>query len=277
MVSEQLNIALTGVAGRMGRALVSAVVENENAQLSAAVQRPSSSLLGVDVGEMAGVGKLGVPVVGSLSETVSSANEHGFDVLIDFTLVEPSLENLEYCRLNGKAIVIGTTGFTREQRQVIANASKDIAIVLAPNMSVGVNLCFHLLKQMSQVLGQDSDIEIIETHHRHKLDSPSGTAVRMGEVIADTLGRDLNDCAIYGREGISEPRSRETIGFSTVRAGDVVGDHTVLFASDGERVELTHKASSRMTFAKGALRAAHWLHGREAGLYDMQDVLSLRA
>lgn len=277
MVPEQLNVALTGVAGRMGRALVNAIVENENTQLSAAVQREGSSLVGADAGEMAGVGKLDVPIVGSLNGDASSVDAIDFDVLIDFTLVEPSLKNLEYCRNNGKAMVVGTTGFSNEQKQLIVDASKDIAIVLAPNMSVGVNLCFHLLKQMSQVLGQDSDIEIIETHHRHKLDAPSGTAVRMGEVIADTLDRDLSDCAIYGREGISEPRSRETIGFSTVRAGDVVGDHTVLFASDGERVELTHKASSRMTFAKGALRAAHWLHGKEAGLYDMQDVLSLRA
>jgi len=277
MVPEQLNVALTGVAGRMGRALVSAIVENGNTQLSAAVQREGSSLIGADAGEMSGVGKLGVPIVASLSDAASSVDAIDFDVLIAFPLVEPSLKNLEYCRNNGKAMVIGTTGFSNEQKQLIVDASKEIAIVLAPNMSVGVNLCFHLLKQMSQVLGQDSDIEIIETHHRHKLDAPSGTAVRMGEVIADTLDRDLSDCAIYGREGISEPRSRETIGFSTVRAGDVVGDHTVLFASDGERVELTHKASSRMTFAKGALRAAHWLHGKEAGLYDMQDVLSLRA
>jgi len=272
MASEQLNIALTGVAGRMGRALVSAVAENESTQLGAAIQRQDSSLLGVDAGEMAGIGKLSVPIIASLD----ACDEGSFDVLIDFTLVEPSLENLEYCRRNGNAMVIGTTGFNAQQRQVIADAAKDIAVVLAPNMSVGVNLCFHLLKQMSQVLGDESDIEIIETHHRHKLDAPSGTAVRMGEVVADALGRDLSECAVYGREGFTEPRSRQTIGFSTVRAGDVVGDHTVLFASDGERVELTHKASSRMTFAKGALRAAKWLHGKPAGLYDMQDVLSLR-
>lgn len=272
MAVKQLNIALTGVAGRMGRALVVGVVENDNTQLSAAIQRQGSSLLEADAGEMAGVGKLGVPIVASVNDT--SAN---FDVLIDFTLIEPSLENLDYCRRNGKAIVIGTTGFNAQQKQVISDAAKDIAVVLAPNMSVGVNLCFHLLKQMSQVLGDESDIEIIETHHRHKLDAPSGTAVRMGEVVAEALGRNLNECAIYGREGITEPRNRETIGFSTVRAGDVVGDHTVLFASDGERVELTHKASSRMTFAKGALRAAHWLRDKPAGLYDMQDVLSLRS
>ena len=266
-----LKVAIAGAAGRMGRALIEAV---HNAQttgivLSAAVARQGSSLVGVDAGEMAGIGKLGVPVVGSLSEAE-------FDLLIDFTLIEPTLENLSYCRENGKSVVIGTTGFNDVQRQVIADAGKDIPVVFAANMSVGMNLCFHLLKQMSQVLGEDSDIEIIEAHHRHKVDSPSGTAVRLGQVVADTLGRDLEECAVYGREGIGEPRDRETIGFATVRGGDVVGDHTVLFASEGERVELTHKASSRMTFAKGAVRAAQWLADKPAKLYDMQDVLGLR-
>ena len=271
-----LKIAVAGVAGRMGRALVQAVVESEysNISLSAAVQRPGSSLLGVDVGELASVGRLNVPVVASLAEAE-------FDILIDFTTIDSTLANVEYCVDHGKSMVIGTTGFNAEQKKTLSNAGKQTPIVFAANMSVGMNLCFHLLKQMSQVLAVDSDIEIIETHHRHKVDSPSGTAMRLGEVVADALGRDLDECAIYGREGIGEPRDRETIGFSTVRGGDVVGDHTVLFASEGERVELTHKASSRMTFAKGAVRAAAWLADKKTSdsesYYDMEDVLGLRS
>jgi len=265
-----LKIAVTGVTGRMGRTLVNAIAEADSAQmiLSAAIQRPESSLLGADAGELSGIGHSGVPIVASVDQA-------DFDLLIDFTLVEPCLQNLEYCRQHNKMMVIGTTGFDESQKRIIADAGKDIGVVLAPNMSVGVNLCFHLLKQMSQVLGKDSDIEIIETHHRHKLDAPSGTALRLGEVIADSLDRDLKECAVYGREGVSDPRDSKTIGFATIRAGDVVGDHTVLFASEGERVELTHKASSRMTFAKGAVKAAHWLKDQPAGLYDMQDVLGL--
>lgn len=266
-----LNIAVTGAAGRMGRTLIEAVHQshNEHIRLSAAVHREGSSLIGADAGELAGLGRLDIPIVANLSEAE-------FDLLIDFTLVEPCLDNLQYCRRNNKRIVIGTTGFNEPQKEQIAQAGADISVVFAANMSVGMNLCFHMLKQMSEVLGADSDIEIIETHHRHKLDSPSGTALRLGEVVANALGRDLEQCAVYGREGVSEPRDPNTIGFATVRAGDVVGDHTVLFASDGERVELTHKASSRMTFAKGAVRAAQWLQSQPAGHYDMQDVLGLR-
>jgi 4-hydroxy-tetrahydrodipicolinate reductase len=187
-----------------------------------------------------------------------------------------TLKNLAFCRKHGKAMIIGTTGFSVEEKQLLAEAGKDIPIVFAANFSVGVNLCLKLLDTAARVLGDDVDIEITEAHHRHKVDAPSGTAVRMGEVIADALGRDLKKVAVYGREGQTGARERETIGFATVRAGDIVGDHTVLFAADGERVEITHKASSRMTFAKGAVRAALWLDGREPGLYDMQDVLDLR-
>jgi len=199
-----------------------------------------------------------------------------FDVLIDFTHPTVTLKNLAFCRKHGKAMIIGTTGFSVEEKQLLAEAGKDIPIVFAANFSVGVNLCLKLLDTAARVLGDDVDIEITEAHHRHKVDAPSGTAVRMGEVIADALGRDLKKVAVYGREGQTGARDRETIGFATVRAGDIVGDHTVLFAADGERVEITHKASSRMTFAKGAVRAALWLDGREPGLYDMQDVLDLR-
>jgi 4-hydroxy-tetrahydrodipicolinate reductase len=267
-----LNIAIAGVAGRMGRTLIQAVVNasQDDIRLTGAVQRPGSSLLAVDAGEFVGIGRINVSVVASVDQA-------DFDLLIDFTTIDSTLANLEYCLANGKAMVIGTTGFSDSEKQTLARAGDSIAIVLAANMSVGMNLCFHLLKQMSEVLAADSDIEIIETHHRHKVDSPSGTALRLGEVIADTLGRDLNEVAVYGREGIARPRDRETIGFATIRGGDVVGDHTVLFASEGERVELTHKASSRMTFAKGAVRAAIWLADKPAGCYDMQDVLGLRA
>lgn len=265
-----IKVAITGAAGRMGRSLIKTIQEIPQFELSAAVHRPGSSLLGADAGELAGIGRLSLPIVATLEEA-------DFDLLIDFTLVDVTLVNVDYCRRNGKMMVIGTTGFDQAQKQRIADAARQMPTVLAANTSVGMNLCFHMVKQMAEVLGDDSDIEIIETHHRHKVDSPSGTAIRLGEVIADTLGRDLAECAVYGREGIGEPRARDTIGFATVRAGDVAGDHTVLFASEGERVELTHKASSRMTFAKGAARAAQWLVDQPAGLYDMQDVLGLRS
>lgn len=264
-----LKIAIIGVAGRMGKSLLQAVIESPNVELSAAIQRPNSSLLGADAGELVGLGNVGVSIVANLQDAV-------FDVLIDFTLVEPTLEHLAYCVKHNKAIVIGTTGFSDQQKQQITDAAQTIPIIFAPNMSVGVNLCFHLLKQAAQVMGDEVDIEIIEAHHRNKLDSPSGTALRMGEVVASALGRNLSDCAVYGREGMAEARQRETIGFATVRAGDIVGDHTVLFAGDGERVEITHKSSSRMTYAKGSIRAAQWLQGKTNGLFDMQDVLSLR-
>ena len=265
------QIAVTGAAGRMGRHLIEACRNAPDAALSAALARPGSSMIGLDAGEMAGLGALGVRIGDDLS-----AATRAFDVLIDFTRPEVTLKNLEICRAAGRRIVIGTTGFTPEQTRQVADAAKDIAIVMAPNMSVGVNLCFKLLETAARILGDEVDIEIIEAHHRHKIDAPSGTALRMGEVVANALGRDLKQCAVYGREGVTGERDRNTIGFAAVRAGDVVGDHTVLFAGLGERVEITHKASSRMTFAKGAVRAAGWLMQRERGLFDMQDVLGLR-
>ncbi|TBV10760.1 4-hydroxy-tetrahydrodipicolinate reductase [Stutzerimonas kirkiae] len=264
------RIAVTGAAGRMGRILIEAVRQAEGAQLSAAIDRPDSSLIGADAGELAGLGKVGVALVGELGVVTTD-----FDVLIDFTHPSVTLANLGTCRQAGKAMVIGTTGFSPEEKQRLAEAAQEIPIVFAANFSVGVNLCLKLLDTAAQVLGDEVDIEIIEAHHRHKVDAPSGTALRMGEVVANALGRDLRKVAVYGREGQTGARERETIGFATVRAGDIVGDHTVLFAADGERVEITHKASSRMTFAKGAVRAALWLQGRPAGLYDMQDVLGL--
>lgn len=265
------RIAVMGAAGRMGKTLIEAVQQTPGAGLTAAVDRPDSTLVGADAGELAALGRIGVPLSGDLDRVVEE-----FDVLIDFTHPTVTLKNLAFCRKHGKAMIIGTTGFSVEEKQLLAEAGNDIPIVFAANFSVGVNLCLKLLDTAARVLGDDVDIEIMEAHHRHKVDAPSGTAVRMGEVIADALGRDLKKVAVYGREGQTGARERETIGFATVRAGDIVGDHTVLFAADGERVEITHKASSRMTFAKGAVRAALWLDGREPGLYDMQDVLDLR-
>ncbi len=265
------KILITGAAGRMGRNLIAAVDEAEGTLLTAATERQGSSMIGVDAGELAGLEKNNVILVDDIQSEVDN-----FDVCIDFTAPLVTLENIKVCRAAGKKMVIGTTGFTDEQKQVIQDAAQDIAIVFAPNMSVGVNLTFKLLDIAARVLGDTVDIEVIEAHHRHKVDAPSGTALRMGEVVADALGRDLNECAVYGREGQTGERERKTIGFETIRAGDIVGEHTVMFADIGERVEITHKASSRMTFANGAVRAAQWLDKHDKGLFDMQDVLGLR-
>lgn len=262
------RIALVGVNGRMGRALVHAVHEDAQAQLSAAFVRPDSSLVGADVGEVAGLGRLSL----SLSDQFDAAS---FDVLIDFTRPEASMQYVAACVAARKAVVIGTTGFSPEELAQLRISAQHIPIVLAPNYSVGVNLLLGLVAQAAKVL-QHYDIEVIEAHHRYKVDAPSGTALRLGQAAADALGWNLADVAVYGREGITGERPEKQIGFATVRGGDVVGDHTVLFAGLGERVELTHKASSRLTFAQGALRAAHWLVDQPAGLYDMQDVLGLR-
>jgi 4-hydroxy-tetrahydrodipicolinate reductase len=266
-----LNIAVAGAAGRIGRTLIEACQQTSDCRVSAALERLDSSLIGADAGELAGVGKLNVKIVGDINKI-----ENSFDVLIDFTSVDSTLDHIEYCKEHKKKLVIGTTGFSADEKKIIEHAAQDIAIVFAPNMSVGVNLCLKLLQMAAQVLGDDVDVEIIEAHHRHKIDAPSGTALRMGEVVADALGRDLNKCAVYGRQGKTGERDRKTIGFETIRAGDIVGDHTVMFAGVGERVEITHKASSRMTFAKGAVRAAQWLQNKKSGLYDMQDVLGLK-
>ena len=265
-----IRIAVVGASGRMGLCLIRAAVLAERAALVVAVSRPGSDAVGKDVGELAGIGALGVKVVDDLASVVDQ-----FDVLIDFTRPDASMTFIELCRQAGKKIVIGTTGYSDAQKAVIAEAAKDVAVVFAPNMSVGVNLTLKLLEMTAKVMGDYTDIEVIEAHHRHKVDAPSGTALRMGEVIADALGRNLKDCAIYGREGNTGERDRKTIGFSTIRAGDIVGEHTVMFADEGERVEITHKATSRMTFANGAVRAAVWLKDKPNGLYDMQDVLDL--
>jgi 4-hydroxy-tetrahydrodipicolinate reductase len=265
------RIAISGAAGRMGRKLVEACDSADDLSVTVALEHGGHKLLGADAGAVAGIGELGVAIRSDLAGATQD-----FDVLIDFTRPDVSLANLAVCRTAGKHMVIGTTGFTDEQKSEIQSASSSMAIVLAPNMSVGVNLCLKLLDTAARVLGDAVDIEIIEAHHRHKLDAPSGTALRMGEVVAGALGRDLKTCAVYGREGQTGPRDRKTIGFETIRGGDIVGDHTVLFAADGERVEITHKASSRATFANGAARAAAWIATQARGLFDMQDVLGLK-
>ena len=264
------RIAIIGCAGRMGRVLIEAVSERADMEVGAAVERPDSSLIGADAGELAGQGKINVQIAGSLSDVLDD-----FDVLIDFTSPESTLENARLCALAGRKMVVGTTGLSDQQKIELAQSAEKTAIVFAPNMSVGVNLCFKLLELAASVLNEGYDIEVLEAHHRHKVDAPSGTALGMAEAVAKTLNRDLNKCAVYGREGQTGARDPQEIGFATVRAGDIVGDHTVMFATEGERVEITHKASSRMTFAKGATRAAAWLENQQQGLFSMQDVLGL--
>lgn len=266
-----IRVAVIGAAGRMGKTNIEAITQNEDVVLGAAIVEADSSLIGADAGELAGVGKLNVALKGSLLDA-----KDDFDVLIDFTSPQTTLANLAFCAEHGKKIVIGTTGLNDAEKAELESYADRVAIMFAPNMSVGVNVCLKLLEMAASVLGDDYDVEVIETHHRHKVDAPSGTALRMGEAVADALGRDLKECAVYGREGQTGARTQKEIGFETIRAGDVVGDHTVLFANEGERIEITHKASSRMTFAKGAVRACGWLAEKEVGLFDMQDVLALK-
>ena len=265
------RIAIAGANGRMGKILLEATHLADYAELTVATVREGSSLVGADAGELAGVGRIGVSVQDSLASVVDD-----FDVLIDFTLPDATLANAAICADAGKGMVIGTTGFTPEQKETLLAYQEQIPLCLASNFSTGVNLCFKLLDIAAKVLADDADIEVYEAHHRHKLDAPSGTALSMGEVIANATNRCLEDVAVYGREGQTGARDRNTIGFATVRGGDIVGDHTVSFLADGERVEITHKATSRMAFGRGAVRAANWLKVKESGLFDMQDVLQLK-
>lgn len=265
-----LRIAVAGVTGRMGRMLLETIGKNPALKLGAASVSPNNPALGQDAGVVCGLPATGVKTTADLRSVKDQ-----FDALIDFTSPTATLEHLKLCAELGKTLVIGTTGFSEAEKQQIAAAAERTAVVFAPNMSVSVNLCFKLLELTARIIGEESDIEIIEAHHRHKKDAPSGTALRMGEVIANELGRNLKDVAVYGREGHTGERDRKTIGFATIRAGEIVGDHTVLFASAGERVEITHKSSSRLPYATGAIRAAQWLQGKASGLYSMQDVLGL--
>jgi len=266
-----INIAVTGATGRMGKALIEVISLTQGVQLSAALERPDSSLIGADAGELAAIGRNNIRIVDSLPSVVDQ-----FDLLIDFSTPANSAENLALCAEHGKMVVLGTTGLNEQQLKQVSQSSESTAICMSSNFSTGVNLCFKLAQLAATVLGEDVDIEISETHHRHKVDAPSGTALSLGESVAGALGRNLQEVAVYGREGQTGARDRATIGFATQRAGDVVGDHTVLFAAEGERVEITHKASSRMAFARGAVRAALWLDGKQNGLYSMQDVLDLK-
>ena len=264
-----LGIAIAGATGRMGQMLIEAVRASDDLRLTGALDRPDSPALGQDAaypGHSAGV-----CVTADLRQGLNGAQ-----VLIDFTRPEGTLAHLKLCRELGVHAVIGTTGFSDAQKAEIAAIAKDIAIVMAPNMSVGVNVTLKLLEMAAKALSTGYDIEIIEAHHRHKVDAPSGTALKMGEVIAGALGRDLKDCAVYAREGVTGERDPSSIGFATIRGGDIVGDHTVLFAGTGERIEITHKSSSRATYAQGSLRAARFLAQQHRGLFDMFDVLQLK-
>jgi 4-hydroxy-tetrahydrodipicolinate reductase len=268
--TQAISIAVAGASGRMGQMLIEAVRAADDCVLSGALDIAASPAIGHDAGAFAGQ-TTGVLITADIAQGLKNSR-----VLIDFTRPEGTMAHLAVCRANGVAMVIGTTGFTDSQKAEIAQAAKHIPIMMAPNMSVGVNVTLKLLEMAAKALATGYDIEIIEAHHRHKVDAPSGTALKMGEVIAGALGRDLKDCAVYAREGVTGERDPSSIGFATIRGGDIVGDHTVLFAGTGERIEITHKSSSRSTYAQGSLRAARFLAGQKAGLFDMFDVLGLK-
>ncbi|MDP5240762.1 4-hydroxy-tetrahydrodipicolinate reductase [Uliginosibacterium sp. 31-16] len=265
-----VKVAIAGASGRMGRMLIEAALQLPEVTFAAALDRADSPFIGRDAGELVG-NACGVVITADVDAALAVA-----DCLIDFTRPEGTLAHLRIARRLKRAIVIGTTGFSPEEKALIGEAAREIPVMFAPNMSVGVNAVFKLLDVAAKILASGYDVEVFEAHHRYKVDAPSGTALRMGEVVADALGRDLGECAVYGREGVTGERKPETIGFATVRGGDVIGDHTVMFCGLGERVEISHKASSRMPYATGALRAAAFLQGKASGLYDMQDVLGLK-
>ncbi|MXP67163.1 4-hydroxy-tetrahydrodipicolinate reductase [Pantoea sp. Aalb] len=268
---NRIKIAIAGASGRMGRHLVKVVYHNKAMLLKVALTRKNSSLLGIDAGELAGIGKVGVLITDNLLKNIND-----FDMLIDFTCPKSTLVHLNICRYHKKAMIIGTTGFDNIGKKEILAASKDIGIVFTPNFSIGINLMLNLLRQMSKVMGDYADIEILEAHHRYKVDAPSGTALEIGETIANTMDWKLDEHAVYLRKGNNgSQRKPHSIGFSTVRAGDIIGEHSVMFADIGERLEITHKASSRVAFANGAIKAANWLQNKKAGLYDMNQVLNL--
>jgi 4-hydroxy-tetrahydrodipicolinate reductase len=266
---SRLKAVIAGVSGRMGRALLEAVAQDAGCALHGALDRSGHASIGQDASLFGGA--KGLAITDSLDNALKGA-----DVLVDFTRPEATLTYLDACRKARVNLIIGTTGFDANGKAAIEHAAREIGIVFAPNFSVGVNLLMKLAETAAHVLNEGYDIEIIEAHHRHKVDAPSGTALGIGQAVAGALGRDLKACAVYGREGVTGERKPDTIGFATVRGGDIVGDHTLLFAGIGERIELTHKASSRATFAQGALRAAKWLQGKGPGLYDMRDVLGLK-
>lgn len=269
-MNTPIKLAVNGAAGRMGRQLLNAIAERDDAVLSAAADAPGAASIGLDASVLGGGEVMGVAVSDRSAELVKRS-----DVIIDFTAPGVSLALLDALKGSDTRVVIGTTGFSATQLDMLRAHAEHTPIVFAPNYSVGVTVTLALLAQAARAFADDYDVEVIEAHHRHKVDAPSGTAVKMGEVLADALGRNLEECAIYGRQGITGERDRKTIGFETIRAGDIIGEHTVLFAGNGERIEITHRATDRMTFARGAVRAAIWLASQSAGLYDMNDVLGL--
>ncbi len=266
-----IKIAVAGAAGKMGSRITALSKEYEGIYLSGAFEKKGHADIGKDVGILTGIGETGIRLSAGIEEIIDKV-----DLVIDFTSIESTKENLKIASAKGKAMVIGTTGFSKEDLKEIEALTKTIPCVLASNMSLGVNLLLKVLQDIARVLGDDYDIEIVEAHHRLKKDAPSGTALKMAQVIADAVNRDLDEIAVYARKGIIGQRTKKEIGIQTLRAGDIVGEHTVLFGGLGERIEITHKASSRDTFARGALKAASWLAGKPSGLYDMQDVLGLR-
>ena len=267
---QSINVGVIGAGGRMGRMLIEAVQENPQTTLNAAIERQGSSLVGADAGEVAAIGRLDVQIVDDLKAVIND-----IDVLIDFSLPDATEQNMQICAANKVAMVIGTTGFNEQQEQVLAEASKQIAIVYAGNYSTGVNLSLKLLGMAAKAFGSDADVEVIEAHHKHKIDAPSGTAYMMAEAVAEARGQNLKDVAVYGREGQTGERKAGSIGIHAIRGGEIIGDHTVMFIADGEVVEITHRARARMTFAAGAVRAATWVIKQEVGQYNMQDVLGL--
>ena len=267
---QAIKVGVIGAGGRMGRMLIEAVQDNSQTALNAAIERQGSSLVGADAGEVAAIGRLEVQVVDDLKVVIND-----IDVLIDFSLPDATEQNMQICAANNVAMVIGTTGFNEQQEQVLAKASEKVAIVYAGNYSTGVNLSLKLLGMAAKAFGEDADVEVIEAHHKHKIDAPSGTAYMMAEAVAEARGQNLKDVAVYGREGQTGERKAGTIGIHAIRGGEIIGDHTVMFIADGEVVEITHRARARMTFAAGAVRAATWVIKQEVGQYNMQDVLGL--
>ena len=267
---KMINVGVIGAGGRMGRMLIEAIQDNPQTILTAAIERQGSSLVGADAGEVAAVGRLDVQIDDDLRSVINK-----IDVLIDFSLPVATEQNMQVCAEHNVAMVIGTTGFNEQQEQVLAKASEQVAIVYAGNYSTGVNLSLKLLGMAAKAFGTDADVEVIEAHHKHKIDAPSGTAYMMAEAVAEARGQNLKDVAVYGREGQTGEREAGTIGIHAIRGGEIIGDHTVMFIADGEVVEITHRARARMTFAAGAVRAATWIVQQSAGQYNMQDVLGL--
>ena len=267
---QAIKVGVIGAGGRMGRMLIEAVQDNAQTTLNAAIERQGSSLVGADAGEVAAIGRLEVQIVNDLKAVIND-----IDVLIDFSLPDATEQNMQICAANKVAMVIGTTGFNAQQEQVLQEASKQIAIVYAGNYSTGINLSLKLLAMAAKAFGNDADVEVIEAHHKHKIDAPSGTAYMMAEAVAEARGQNLKDVAVYGREGQTGEREAGSIGIHAIRGGEIIGDHTVMFIADGEVVEITHRARARMTFAAGAVRAATWVIKQEIGQYNMQDVLGL--